>query len=232
MNKRILSLILITLGVVLSGGEPAHAHPGRLDKNGGHVDKSTGIYHCHRAGCVVPAPRTQVENRQVTTVAKFNRNEWGNWKDVDGDCQDTRAEVLQRDSTIPVTFTDSKSCAVARGQWHDPYTGDQFNRALSLDIDHIVPLEWANNHGGAGWSKEKKQRFTNELANLITVGAGVNRDKGAQGPDKWLPPEENFRCIYLARFLHISEKYELRFVAAEAQAITSIAISCDLGIPD
>jgi hypothetical protein len=23
-------------------------HAGRLDKNGGHVDKSTGIYHFHR----------------------------------------------------------------------------------------------------------------------------------------------------------------------------------------
>jgi hypothetical protein len=228
--NRLVFIYITTLVFMLTGSGFVYAHPGGLDKNGGHTDKSTGMYHCHRAGCAIRASQGRVSNRTVTTSPKFNRNEWGTWKDLDDDCQDTRAEVLQRDSAVPVTFTSDKSCAVSRGQWHDPYTGDQFSRALSLDIDHIVPLEWANNHGGAMWTKELKQNFTNELDNLITVGAGVNRDKGAQGPDRWLPPEENFRCLYLARFLHIYDKYSLRFDAAERRDITALATSCDLVI--
>jgi len=220
-------LPLITLILTVSGWQAAHAHPGGLDDNGGHIDRSTGIYHCHRAGCVVRDPAS-IKSRRVPAKPRFRRKDWGGWKDVDNDCQDTRAEVLQRDSSVPVTFTSRKSCAVSRGQWHDPYTGDQFTRALSLDIDHIVPLEWASNHGGAKWDKAQKQNFTNELDNLIAVGAGVNRDKRAQGPDKWLPPEENFHCRYLARFLHVYKKYALQFEIAEREALTPIAASCDL----
>lgn len=93
-----------------------------------------------------------------------------------------------------------------------------------------MPLEWANNHGGAQWSAAQKQRFTNEFDNLITVGAGVNRDKGAQGPDEWLPPEESYHCLYLSRFLQIYTKYSLQFLAAEKQAITPLAVSCDLAM--
>lgn len=229
--NRLFSVCLaaITFIVVLAGAQPVHAHPGGLDKNGGHVDKSTGAYHCHRTPCSAAAG-ARVERRAAPTAVSFKRNEWGGWKDFDNDCQDTRAEVLQRDSAVPVTFADNKTCAVAEGQWHDPYTGDEFELALSLDIDHIVPLEWANNHGGAKWTTQQKQGFANELDNLITVGAGVNRDKGAQGPDKWLPPEESYHCIYLSRFLQVYKKNSLQFAAAEIQAITPIAVGCDLTI--
>lgn len=47
---------LLLLLVLTSSTVAVHAltqqllarHTGRLDKNGGHVDKSTGIYHFHR----------------------------------------------------------------------------------------------------------------------------------------------------------------------------------------
>src|SRR5687767_1476647 len=136
--NRMIPLSIATLLLLLASSQFANAHPGGLDEKSAHVDNSTGIHLCHPACCVVRSG-DNVENRSAASNPKFNRNEWGNWKDLDGDCQDSRAEVLQRDSSIPVTFTNNKSCAVARGQWHDPYTGDQFNRSLSLDIDHIVP---------------------------------------------------------------------------------------------
>ena len=37
----ILSVLLITLII------PVFAHPGSLDENGGHYDRSTGEYHYH-----------------------------------------------------------------------------------------------------------------------------------------------------------------------------------------
>jgi len=48
---------------------------------------------------------------------------WGYPIDVDGDCQDTRAEVLQRDAS-PGTVTLPKTrCTVVGGSWLDPYSG-------------------------------------------------------------------------------------------------------------
>lgn len=121
MNKSFpLPVAIAAFVLSLPFAESADAHPGALDKNGGHVDRATGEYHCHRAPCSIPAKAP--ERRSSPVAAKFNRNEWGGWKDTDNDCQDTRAEILQRDSSVPVTFTDNRSCAVIRGQWHDPYT--------------------------------------------------------------------------------------------------------------
>jgi hypothetical protein len=228
-NALFFRMPALALVLVLATSQFAYAHPGGLDKNGGHVDKATGRYHCHRAPCSADSQHT-TERRPAPATVTFQRSEWGSWKDADNDCQDTRTEVLQRDSSSPVTFADNRSCTITKGVWHDPYTGDQFELSVSLDIDHIVPLEWANNHGGASWTTARKQGFTNELENLIAVGAGINRDKGSQGPDKWLPPDENYRCLYLAKFLHVYRKYALQFSAAEKQAVTAIAVSCDLTI--
>ena len=33
---------------------PAAAHPGGVDRNGGHWNHKTDEYHCHRAGCSPP----------------------------------------------------------------------------------------------------------------------------------------------------------------------------------
>lgn len=39
------SLLLIA---VITSATVTHAHPGGVDKNGGHVDKKTGKYHTHK----------------------------------------------------------------------------------------------------------------------------------------------------------------------------------------
>lgn len=33
---------------------PLQAHPGGQDSNGGHVNRATGEYHCHRSDCILP----------------------------------------------------------------------------------------------------------------------------------------------------------------------------------
>ncbi len=45
MSKRILLAVILVLGIFAAA---ATATPGRLDKNGGHKDSVTGIYHYHR----------------------------------------------------------------------------------------------------------------------------------------------------------------------------------------
>ncbi|MBQ4431545.1 MAG: YHYH domain-containing protein [Synergistaceae bacterium] len=42
------SIFITTLILVLAMSLTASAHPGKLDKNGGHYDKETGEYHYHK----------------------------------------------------------------------------------------------------------------------------------------------------------------------------------------
>ena len=47
----------------------------------------------------------------------YDRDTYGGWSDEDSDCQNTRHEVLEAESEIPVTFKSSKHCTVTRGRW-------------------------------------------------------------------------------------------------------------------
>lgn len=141
-------------------------------------------------------------------VPPYDRDAFGRWADTDQDCQNTRHELLIAQSLSPVTFRRA-NCTVAHGRWYDPYTDTYFTSADAVQVDHLVPLAWAWPRGAAHWSREKRTRFANDPANLFVVEAATNQSKGAQGPDRWLPPHAAFRCQYLLRFNRVVEAYAL-----------------------
>ena len=140
---------------------------------------------------------------------EYRRKDWPRWIDADGDCQNTRAEILQRDSVGAVQFHGKRQCSVATGSWICPYTGRVLMWAHEVDIDHVVPLAWAHKHGGALWSREMREAFVNDPDNLLAVDEGINKEKGSKGPKDWLPPKKVFRQEYLEIWWHILEKYNL-----------------------
>ena len=139
----------------------------------------------------------------------YERSAFGSgWDDEDGDCRDSRAEALIATSTTEVRFADDRRCRVVTGRWISPFTGKVILNAADIDIDHVVPLAWAWERGAGRWPSEKRERFANDPVNLLPVETSLNRSKGAQGPDEWLPPAN--QCGYVARFVRVVRLYDLQ----------------------
>lgn len=160
----------------------------------------------------IPAfPKTARSNLALShgvDSRSYDRSEFGSWIDEDGDCQNTRHEMLVLYSAEAPTLSRDR-CYVLSGIWLDPFSGKRFRDPKQLDIDHIIPLKWAHDAGAAGWPTEKKKLFANDPNNLLVVSARLNRQKGADGPLNWLPPNRAFRCEYIIRFYRIARAYEL-----------------------
>lgn len=138
----------------------------------------------------------------------YGREMFGAWVDADGDCLNTRHELLEERSEADVVL-DSEGCAVVTGEWRDPYTGNVLTRASSIELDHVVPLAWAWKHGASAWTDEQRRAFARDQDNILLTESTVNRSKGASGPLDWLPPGKTYRCDYLVTFLEIIKDYGL-----------------------
>lgn len=161
---------------------------------------------------------------EADTSVPYNRKDYKHWITIQGAC-DTRETALVRDGSDVVT--DPSTCKVTSGSWVDPYSGETFTDAKKMDIDHLIPLQYAHQHGGASWDAAKKQAYANDLDTvLLTVSARENRSKGAAGPGEYMPPLKSYRCEYSQRWVAVSEKYGLTVGKADRQALNSGLSSC------
>lgn len=169
-------------------------------QSGGRLPKNMSSY---RSVAKAEAPA------RPTASSGYERSKFGHgWDDADGDCQDSRAEALITASTTTVRFADERRCRVVTGRWISMFTGNVIQNAGDIDIDHVVPLKWAWDHGANSWTKAKREKFANDPVNLIPVEASLNRSKGAQGPEDWMPPSG--KCQYVSRFVRIVKVYGLK----------------------
>ena len=150
------------------------------------------------------------------------------WIDADGDCQNTRAEVLIEESLANVVL---EGCRVVEGEWLGSWSGDTFFSASDVDIDHHVPLAHAHRTGGSAWNKEMKVEFANDPANLNAMSSSLNRSKGADGPDEWQPPDETSHCAYARQWEAVKAKYELAISGNERRALDEMLGTCDSSLP-
>ena len=166
-------------------------------------------------------PKNQISHPTQPAVkqnisTRYQREAFGQgWSDNDRDCLNTRHELLMSQSTS-TTDRGRNPCTITRGRWLDPYTGKTFYQASDVDIDHLVPLKWAWDHGASHWPSHKRERFANDPANLFIVEDSVNQAKGAKGPLEWLPPLPSFHCQYLTRFQRVVVTYRLGETGQEA----------------
>jgi hypothetical protein len=61
----------------------------------------------------------------------YSKDRFGNgWADVDGDCQNSRAEALIEKSTAQVQLPDESRCRVVTGRWISPFISKVIHNAF------------------------------------------------------------------------------------------------------
>ena len=199
----------------------------------GHCSQCPNNQYCDNGQKKLSSSTNHLQPMQNNSIfiPGYNRDNWPHWIDQDNDCQNTRHEILIRDSSQPVRFKNSKRCKVITGKWIGPYTGKTFMQASDIDIDHIVPLAHAYRNGGNSWSREQKKAFANDPDNLLAVDDFTNQSKGSKGPDRWMPPKKDYWCNYIGKWTMVKKKYGLIIREKEGFILKKFQQACGL-VPD
>ena len=125
--------------------------------------------------------------------------------DTDKDGVNTRYEILFRDSSY-CTMTKNKSKKISiKGSWKCKYTHVVITNPSKIDIDHIVPANYARENKIGLWSQETFTLFENDPFNLVAVQSSINRSKGDKGLSEWKPPKN--KNWYEKRFKDVCDKW-------------------------
>ena len=149
---------------------------------------------------------------------------------VEGD-MDLRQRIFLERAIGPVITYVAKSglTRVSQGTWRDELTGIVYraknpNAFLDdiadeearlgtdegseyLSIDHVIPINWACQHGAADWSEDKRFAFATDPDLLLITLNRVNSQKGDSGPESWMPIDPVIACDYTTLFLNGLLKY-------------------------
>lgn len=143
---------------------------------------------------------------------EYSRSMFKHWSDLDGNHHNTRYDELAAQN-----ITKCRIISI----WVCRYTGFVTQNSKLMDIDHIVPLKYAWEHGAEKWTPARREAFANDHDNLLVVLAAANRSKGAKGPDHWLPPNIRFIPTYIDLFTRVCTKYGL---ACDTESFDSILL--------
>ena len=147
----------------------------------------------------------------------YKRSLFGENKDVDKDGCNTRAEVLERDSLVPVKKTGAR-CTITSGKWESAYDGRTWLLSRDVQVDHLVSLKEVWDSGAWAWSAAQRSDYANDLANRITlnvVSKKENAKKGEKDPSNYLPPLVSYRCTYLANWVAVKVQWKLSMDQSE-----------------
>jgi Protein of unknown function (DUF1524) len=153
----------------------------------------------------------------------YDRAKFRHWTDADGDCQDTRDEVLRAESLVATS-----GCDITEGKWRSYYDGETTEDPSEFDIDHLVPLAEAWDSGAKRWTKKTRERFANDLGDrrsLVAVTASANRSKSDRDPSEWMP--DRAQCKYVRQWVAVKLRWRLTVNRPERTFLVDRAASCD-----
>jgi len=168
--------------------------------------------------------RQAVKNLPVATETRagYDRDKFNHWIDADGDCRDTRDEVLAVESLVTVS-----GCDIQAGKWRSYYDGEVTRDSTNFDIDHLVALAEAWDSGAKRWTAGTRRRFANDLRDrrsLVAVSASSNRSKSDQDPAEWMP--QLGKCKYVTQWVAVKVRWHLKVDGAEKRFLAKKANGC------
>lgn len=153
------------------------------------------------------------------SIERYDRSLYGVWSDLDNNCLTTRNEVLKKYGKVIVW---KNKCTIVDGVWKDAYTDTIIKGNKTIDIDHVIPLEYAHYHG---LKYNQRKLFGNDMDNLLPTTASLNRSKGSKSIYAWHPQPPYF-CNYARIWNSISLKYQLTLDQNDRQAIKEGMSTC------
>ncbi|CAA9226449.1 MAG: putative secreted protein [uncultured Arthrobacter sp.] len=158
----------------------------------------------------------------------FDRDRYfGHWVDADGDCQDTRAEVLVQESKGSPNYTSAQRCTVANSRWVTGFDNRTHKSATTVQIDHTVPAHEAWGSGARSWTQDRRIAFYNDLGypgSLNAQPGTLTKAKQTSGPEGWVPPSN--RCTYIAQWITVKTRWGLTVDSSEKAALVRSADAC------
>jgi hypothetical protein len=214
LNLGATAVTLVALAAALTSAPVANAER-----------QAVGVAETATRSAVQVRLRTAITNLPVAreTRAGYDRARFDHWNDADGDCRDTRDEVLAAESLVAV-----HGCDIQSGKWRSWYDGAVTRDSTSFDVDHLVALAEAWDSGAKRWTTDTRTRFANDLGDgrsLVAVSASSNRSKSDRDPAEWLP--RYGKCRYVRHWVAVKIRWRLKVDATEKQALTRIASGCD-----
>ena len=196
------------------------------------------------AGTAAPTPRYDIARQHLKDLqvrgwdrtSDFRRSQFGEaWSDDvnvefgHNGCN-TRDDILRRDlkDLVVRPFT----CFAQSGTLIDPYTGAAIafvrgpQTSNSVEIDHVVALADAWYKGARAWDAQRRLDFANDPRNLLAVSPQANFDKAFRDAASWLPPNQAFRCDFVARQIEVKTVYGLWLSAKEKRAMADVLARC------
>ncbi|CAN1536759.1 Domain of unknown function DUF1524 [Mycobacteriaceae bacterium] len=178
----------------------------------------------------------RLEVRGWDRTSDFKRSQFGKaWSDDvnvefgHNGCN-TRDDILRRD--LKNLVVRPRTCYAQTGTLVDPYTGETiaFTRgpdtSNAVEIDHVVALADAWYKGARSWDPQRRLDFANDPRNLLAVSPKANFDKAFRDAASWLPPNEAFRCDFVARQIEVKTAYGLWLAAKEKKAMEAVLKRC------
>jgi hypothetical protein len=178
----------------------------------------------------------QLEVRGWDRTSDFKRSQFGKaWSD-DVDVEfgrngcNTRDDILRRD--LQNLVVRRGTCYAQSGTLVDPYSGVTIDFVRSpdtsnaIEVDHVVALADAWYKGARSWDPQRRLDFANDPRNLLAVSPKANFNKAFRDAASWLPPNEAFRCDFVARQIEVKAAYGLWLSAKEKKAMESVLSRC------
>lgn len=151
----------------------------------------------------------------------YNREaDYGGWQDYDGDCQNTRAEVLISRSLSQVEFSRSDNCYVKSGKWIDYYTGIIYTNAKDIQIDHIISLKQHYEAIGSTLTHAQRVEYANEPTHFVIAKSSLNMSKGAKDLSEFIfrvAPQN--KCKYIKDYARVADANNITLDKSDMEVI-------------